>query len=266
MLKLEGVSYRYPGAGHASLHAVSLELTDGTITGLTGPAEGGMSTLCLVAGGLAPRVVGGSLVGDISLDGADITSWPMHRLTECVVTGLQDPGGQLSLIADTVLEEVAFGPANLGLPRGEVTARSEEALQLIGIEALADRGPGQLSGGQLQLVVMAGLLAMRPRHLILDQPVSRLDARNRGLVLEAVTRIAAAGTAVLIAEHQADALAGVCESLVVIARGHLVHQGAVDEVLADPAVAALGIETTELRLRRQLNEAGLDPDPIGAAP
>lgn len=261
MLKLEGVTYRYPGATADALHAVTLELAEGTVTGLAGAAEAGKSTLCLVAGGLAPRVIGGRVIGDVTLDGVDVTGWPMHRLAEHVVTGLQDPGGQLSLIADTVLEEVAFGPANLGLPRDEVMERSDEALHLVGIEDLRERDPARLSGGQQQLVVMAGLLAMRPRHLILDEPVAHLDAAGSRLVLEAVTAIATAGTAVLMAEQRSEALAAVCDSVAVVAGGNLVAQGPPREILADPVTIAFGVEELpEARLQRRLAEAGLGPD------
>ncbi len=260
MLNLRGVSYRYPGASGESLHAVDLQLMDGTVTGLAGPSEGGKSTLCLVAGGLAPRVTGGSVVGDISLDGEDVKRWPMHRLTEHIVTGLQDPTGQLSLIADTVFDEVAFGPANLGLPRPEVLARAEEAIEAVGIADLRERQPERLSGGQQQLVVIAGLLAMRPRHLILDEPVAHLDAAGAGAVLEAIGAIAAAGTSVLVAEQRTDMLASVCDTVAIIAAGNIVARGPAAEVLADAGVAALGVEPlAEARLRRRLVAAGLDP-------
>lgn len=264
MLKLQGVTYRYPGAAHNSLHGITLELAEGTVTGLAGAAEAGKSTLCLVAGGLAPRVVGGRVTGDITLDGVEVTDWPMHRLAEHVVTGLQDPAGQLSLIADTVFEEVAFGPANLGLPREEVVERSDEALRIVGIEDLRERDPERLSGGQQQLLVMAGLLAMRPRHLILDEPVAHLDASGSRFVLEAVTAIAASGTAVLMAEQRSEALAAVCGSLAIVAGGNIVAQGPPHQVLADPNTTTFGIEELpQDRLRRRLAEAGLDPDAVG---
>ncbi len=260
MLRLQGVSYRYPGADGDTLHGIDLELAEGTVTGLAGPSEAGKSTLCLVAGGLAPRVVGGRLVGEVSLDGADVAGWPMHQLAEHVVTGLQDPAGQLSLIADRVFDEVAFGPANLGLPRDEVEARAEEALRQVGIEDLRGRDPVQLSTGQQQLVVIAGLLAMRPRYLVLDEPVAHLDAQGTRLVLDAVAGIAASGTAVLIAEQRTEALARVCGSLAILAHGNIVARGPVREVLADPATVAMGVEELpELRLRRLLIAAGLDP-------
>lgn len=261
MLTLQGVSYRYPGAKASALHGVSLELADGSVTGLVGPAEAGKSTLCLVASGLAPRVVGGTLVGDVVIDGEAVERWPMHRLTEHVVTGLQDPGGQLSLIADTVFAEVAFGPANLGLPLDEVIALVDEALVAVGIDELRERDPQALSGGQQQLVVMAGLLAMRPRHMVLDEPVAHLDAFGSRLVLDAIDAIAATGTAVLIAEQRTDALASTCDTVAVLARGNIVAHGPARDVLSDHSLAALGVDQLpEARLRRRVAEAGLDPE------
>jgi len=260
VLSLRAVSYRYPGAGHDTLHGIDLDLAEGTVTGLVGPGEAGKSTLCLVAGGLAPRVLGGRLAGQVGIDGASVADWPMHRLAQEVVTGVQDPAGQLSLIAETVAEEVAFGPANLGLARDEIVERVATALRLTGIEELAERDPARLSGGQQQLVVIAGLLAMRPRHLVLDEPVAHLDAGGARLVLEAIRAAADAGAAVLLAEQRVSELATVADSVLVMAAGNIVTRGAPDQVLADPTTYALGVaELPEVTLRRLLLAAGLDP-------
>jgi len=260
VLSLHGATYRYPGAGHDTLHGIELELAEGTVTGLVGAAEAGKTTLCLVAGGLAPRVSGGRLVGNMTIDGADVRDWPMHQLAEQVVTGLQDPGGQLSLIADTVLDEVAFGPANPGLPLDEVLGRAHDALALTGIEHLRERDPARLSGGEQQLVVLAGLLAMRSRYLILDEPLAHLDATGARLVIAAIRAAADAGSAVLLAEQRVAELAAVADSVLVMAVGNIVLRGAADDVLADPATHTLGVaEPPEVALRRRLTEAGLDP-------
>ena len=263
MLSLEGVSYRYAGSDRDKLHAVSLDVPAGQVTCLVGPAGAGKTTLCLVAGGLAPRVIGGRLNGRVTLDGADTGSWPMYRLAEVVTTGLQDPAGQLSLVAETVLDEVAYGPVNLGLPRGEVLERADAAMRLVGIESLARRDPRRLSGGQQQLVVLAGLMAMRPQVLVLDEPVAHLDHRGTGAVLDAVAGIAAAGTAVLLVEQRTAAIARITDRMALIAAGNIVARGAAAEVLGDPATAALGVEPLpEQRLHRRLAAAGLDPGPL----
>lgn len=260
MLNLRAVSYRYPGARVETLHGIDLDLAEGTVTGLVGPAEAGKSTLCLVAGGLAPRVVGGTLTGQVGIDLESVADWPMHRLAQEVVTGVQDPAGQLTLIAETVAEEVAFGPANLGLPREVIEEHVVTALRLTGIEDLATRDPTRLSGGQQQLVVLAGLLAMRPRHLVLDEPLAHLDATSARLVLDAVRAAAHGGTAVLLAEQRTAELATVADSVVVMGAGNIVSRGAPVDVLSDPGNVALGVaEPPESALRRKLSEAGLDP-------
>jgi energy-coupling factor transporter ATP-binding protein EcfA2 len=257
VLSLRGVSYRYPGAALDSLHDISLELPGGSITGLLGAPGSGLSTLCLVLGGLAPRVIGGTLRGESSIDGQDVRDWPMHRLCESVVSGLGQPAGQLSMVAATVYEEVAFGPANLGLPRGEVMARTEQALEQLAIHDLASRDPGRLSGGQQQLVALAGLLAMRARHLVLDEPMAQLDARGRELALAALAAAAAGGAAVLVATQHSDIVAEVCSSVALLAGGRIMRQGPPGEVLADPATWALGIaEPAEQRLARLLGGIG----------
>lgn len=258
MLSLRGVSYRYPGAKVESLHGVDLDLAEGTITGLVGPADAGKSTLCLVAGGLAPRVVGGRLVGQVGIDLEDVAGWPMHRLAEQVVTGMQEPTGQLTLIAESVAEEVAFGPANLGLPRDDVVTRTWTALEQVGAAELAERDPTALSGGQQQLVVLAGLLAMRARHLVLDEPLAHLDATAAGRVLTAVRAAADEGTAVMVAEQRIDELAAVCDTVAVMGAGNILAWGPTDEVLARPSLAPLGIETSQRRIERRLAEAGFD--------
>ncbi len=267
MLNLRGVSYRYPGARVESLHGIDLDIKGGTVTGLVGPAEAGKSTLCLVAGGLAPRVVGGKVFGQVGIDLQSVADWPMHRLAEQVVTGVQDSVGQLTLIADTVAEEVAFGPANVGLPRAEIDERVAAALRLTGIADLSERDPAKLSAGQQQLVVMAGLLAMRPRHLVLDEPVAHLDASASRAVLAAIRAAADVGTAVLLAEQRTAELARVADTVVVMGAGNIIGRGTATEMLSDPGNVALGVaEPPEVALRRKLVEAGLDPALAEARP
>lgn len=267
MIRLDGISYRYPGESIASLHGVTLDIPAGRVTGVVGPARAGKTTICLVAGGLAPRVVGGSLTGNVRIDGRDIARWPMYQVGDNVATGLQDPGGQLTLVADTVLEEAAFGPANQGLERDEVMTRAQDALERVGISALAERHPEHLSGGQQQLVVLAGLLAMDPRMLVLDEPVAHLDGSGAQLVFEAIGAIAAGGTGVLVVEQRTALLADHADSIAVVAAGNIVSSGTPEAVLSDPTVAGLGIaEPPAVRLRRLLSEADLDPALAGLEP
>ena len=259
-LRLTGVGYRYAGTTKPSLLDVDLELPPATVIGVAGPSEAGKTTLCLVASGLAPRAIGGRIRGTVELDGEDVDAWPMHRLAERIGMGFQNPATQLSQVADTVFEEVAFGPMNLGLPRDEVVDRTWEALSALRIDGLAERDPRRLSGGQQQLVATAGLLAMRPAHLVLDEPTAQLDPAGTALVAGAIRSLADAGASILVAEQKTDLLAEVATRVVVLSEGRIALDGPASDVLADERLPALGVaEPSGVRLGRRLTAAGLDP-------
>jgi energy-coupling factor transport system ATP-binding protein len=258
MLTLERVSFRYPGAASPALRGIDLELANGEVVGLVGAGEAGKTTLCLAASGLAPRSVGGTLSGRLLIDGEDMAGRPIHELAARVGICFQNPATQLSQVADTVFEEVAFGPLNLGLDRLETAARTEAALAAVGLAELAARDPRQLSGGQMQLIAVAGLLAMRPPHLVLDEPTAQLDPAGKRLVADALRRLAAQGTALLIAEHDTELLGSLCQRVVAIADGAVVLAGAAADVLADARLSELGVEPPpRVRLADALRTAGL---------
>jgi energy-coupling factor transporter ATP-binding protein EcfA2 len=259
MLVLEAVSYRYAGAPRPSLHDVSVTFGDGEVVGVAGPSEAGKTTLCLVASGLAPRTVGGTLGGRVLLDGADAAPLAMHELTGQVGIAFASPATQLTGVATTVYEEVAFGPMNLGLPRAQVIDRTDHALATLRIDALAARDPARLSGGQQRLVAIAGLLALRPRHLVLDEPTAQLDPAGTGLVAAALATLAAEGASIVVAEQKTDLLAAICGRVLVIHAGRVVLDGPAATVLADPRLPELGVAPpAAVRLARDAAAAGLD--------
>jgi len=261
VLTLAGVSYRYAGGSTPSLHDLDLELADGQIVGLAGASESGKSTVCLVASGLAPRTIRGTLRGALLLDGVDVRDAPMHVLAASIGIGFQDPGAQLSGVCGSVFEEVAFTPMNLGLPRAEVLGRTWDALASMGIEELAARDPARLSGGQMQLVAIAGLLAMRPRHLVLDEPTAQLDPAGTVLVGEAIASLALGGASILIAEQKTDLLARICSRVLVLDTGRVALDGSPADILGDPRLEGLGVPVpSAIRLRRALDAAGLRVD------
>lgn len=220
-VELRGVSYRYAGYRRNALDAVDLRIGEGEIVGLVGKNEAGKSTLCLVASGLAPTSIGGELTGDVLVDGETLRGLRTYELAVRVGIAFASPSSQLSGITGTVFEEVALGPVNLGLAVSETVARTNAALASVGIDDLAMRRPEHLSGGQTQLVAIASMLAMRPRHLVLDEPVAELDPEGRRLVGEALRSIALAGTALLVAEHDLELLAALDARIVTIDGGRI---------------------------------------------
>lgn len=257
-LELAAESYRYPGYARSVLRDILLTIADGETVGLVGPNEAGKSTLCLVASGLAPASVGGELRGTLTIDGEPMAKLATYELAERVVVGFQNPNTQRSGICATVFEEVALGPMNLGLELDQTVERTWAALRLLRLEAIAERDPARLSGGQAQLVGIASLLAMRPGHVILDEPTAQLDPAGTRLVSEALRQLADAGTSLLVAEHKTDLLDGLCARMLVIDDGRIVLDGPTADVFADPILAELGVEPpARVRLQRAFASAGL---------
>jgi len=258
-LVLAGVRYRYAGSRTDALHGIDLEVPSGSVTGLVGPNEAGKSTICLAAAGLAPATIGGHLEGVVSIDGVESSSARPHELAQRCGILFQNPATQLSGTAPTVWEEVAFGPRNLALPGDDVVDRVTDALAALGIESLAERDPTRLSGGQAQLVALAGILALRPALVILDEPTSQLDPQGTRMVGEALRRLVRENrTAILVVEHKTALLDQLADRVAVVDQGRLIREGPTDEVLSDPALSEHGVEPPpRVRVRSALAGAGL---------
>lgn len=258
-LQLAGARYQYAGAGDWVLDGVDLEVQPGRVVAVVGPNDAGKSTLCLVASGLAPSVIGGRLEGSVRLDGRETRELkPFEAAQRCGIL-FQNALNQLSGTAPTVWEEIAFGPRNIGLDLASIVERVETAIASLRIEHLATRDPGRLSGGQAQLVALAGVLALRPHSLVLDEPTSQLDPEGTRLVGDAIRRIARdAGSAVLVVEHKTGLLTEIADEAVVLDAGQIRASGPIDTVLGDPHIAALGIDPPPaVRLLRALRDVNV---------
>jgi energy-coupling factor transporter ATP-binding protein EcfA2 len=222
-LSLERVTYRYPATGAPALADVTLTVERGEVVGVIGNTGAGASTLLLVAADLVPRVLGGELLGRVERAGRSALLLPT-------------PWTQVSGMAFTVRDEVAFGPANLGWPLERITAAVERALTRVDAAHLAARDPATLSGGELQRVILAGILAMQPEVLLLDEPTAELDPMGAAAVWRLLREVAADGTAVLVATSDLDALPDAADRIVWLAGGRVVAAGPARTVLADPAL------------------------------
>ncbi|MCX6025268.1 MAG: ABC transporter ATP-binding protein [Chloroflexi bacterium] len=225
-LKVETLSFRYRDRGSPSISSISFELPAGHILLLAGSSGCGKTTLARCINGLIPRSYKGELSGRILLHGQNTAGWPLARISQMVGTVLQDPERQI--LGTRVLNEVAFGLENLGLARAEILERVDRAVEHLGIGALRDRETHNLSGGEKQKVALAGVLAMRPSLLILDEPLASLDPASAQEALALVRRLADEGMSVLMIEHRVeDVLRIRPDEVIFMAEGRVRYQGPV---------------------------------------
>ena len=216
-------SYEEARAPIPALRDVSFELGDGGSLALMGASGSGKSTLLQVVRGLdAPET------GAVLLDGAGLPDARYGALQREVGLVFQAP--ELQLFASTARDDVAFGPRRLGWPEEQVTPAVDDALGLVGLPParFATRHPYTLSGGEQRRLALAGVLAMRPRLLLLDEPFVSLDPSTRRQLAGILERLKAAGVTLLLATHDADLAWALCDELLVLREGRVVAVGAWD--------------------------------------
>jgi|DewCreStandDraft_5_1066085.scaffolds.fasta_scaffold02182_16 energy-coupling factor transporter ATP-binding protein EcfA2 len=201
-LRIERLSFRYRNRPQPALEDVSLRAEAGQVLLVAGASGCGKSTLIRCINGLIPRSYKGDLRGQVYLYGRSTQGMTLPQISQIVGTLLQDPEKQI--LGSRVENEVAFGLENLGQPREEILARVDEALRYLGLEHLRRRETFYLSGGEKQKVALAGVLAMRPSILVLDEPLANLDPASAAEALRLIRRLADEGKTVIIVEHRVE--------------------------------------------------------------
>jgi len=201
-LVIEKLSFRYRDRQTPAIRDISFTAHPGEILLIAGASGCGKTTLIRCINGLIPRSYKGELSGRIFLNDGDTKEWPLARISQTVGTVLQDPERQI--LGTRVLHEVAFGLENLAMPRPEIISRVDESLRYLNISYLRDRETFNLSGGEKQKVALAGVLAMRPSVLLLDEPLASLDPASAYETLDMVRRLADEGMTVLMIEHRVE--------------------------------------------------------------
>ena len=211
-----------------ALEDVSLTIEDGELIGLLGHTGSGKTTLVQHLNGLLKPTS-----GRVVVDGLDITEKGVSLLEVRRRVGLVFQYPEYQLFEETVAKDVAFGPKNLGLSEQEVDQRVRFALREVGLayDEIAQRSPFELSGGQMRRVAIAGVLAMRPKTLILDEPTAGLDPAGRRSILGMIRELhAAGGLTVVMVSHNMDDISSLATRLVVMSRGRMVLTGTPREV------------------------------------
>jgi energy-coupling factor transporter ATPase len=261
LIRVDGVSVAYPVPGGGRVQAltdVSLEVRRGEWLSVIGHNGSGKSTLAKLFNGL---VIPGR--GEITVDGLSTRDDEQRkRIRQIVGMVFQDPDNQI--VATIVEEDVAFGPENLGLPRAEIQVRVADAMKRLGIEDLRQRAPHQLSGGQKQRVAIAGVLAMRPACLVLDESTAMLDPSGRAEVLQAAEALHRDGVTIVAITHFMSEV-GRADRVIVLAERRVAMEGTPRELFGQPErLRELELDVPQVteiaaRLRMRGIDVGLVP-------
>ncbi|MCA1847823.1 MAG: ATP-binding cassette domain-containing protein, partial [Actinobacteria bacterium] len=226
IVSCENLTFSYPTSERAALADLTFELRAGEYVGVVGPNGGGKSTLVRLLNGLLRADSGSVRVGEL-----DPATEP-YLVRKRVGMLFQNP--ENGLVAPFVEDDVAFGLENLGVPREEMRDRVREAIQTVGLEGYERREPHTLSGGEKQRVALAGLLALDPEILLLDEPTSMLDAAGRREVLERLEALRGARTVLHVTHHLEELLGA--DRILVLNAGRLVADVSPERLLSDPGL------------------------------
>jgi cobalt/nickel transport system ATP-binding protein len=240
--QFDTVSYRYPD-GTDALKSISLKLHKGSKIALVGANGSGKTTFLLLLNGILKPTSGQIYVDDRPLDYEQAFLTQLRRRVGFV---FQDPNDQL--FAATVRQDIAFGPLNMGLDIEEVNARVSEALESVGMVEYADKPPHFLSMGQKKRIAIAGILAMRPDIIVMDEPTSMLDGKMADQIMDLLTRLNSEGKTVITATHDVDLALEWSDLVLVLRSGTLLAQGGPMDLFQNEDVMACSGLKIPLRL------------------
>ena len=261
LLIADHISYIYsPGTAYEkkALDDVSLTINKGEFVGIIGHTGSGKSTLIQHFNGLEKATS-----GTIYFDGQDVydKDFNMKSLRSRVGLVFQYPEHQL--FETTVLEDVKFGPKNLGLSKVEVDLRAFEAIKQVGLsEKCYDDSPFELSGGQKRRVAIAGVLAMKPEILILDEPTAGLDPRGRDEILDQIAKLHEEGLTVILVSHSMEDVAKYADRIIAMNSGKVAFDGTPKEVFRHyKELERMGLSAPQITyVMQEMKELGLDVD------
>jgi len=233
-ISARNLSFKYAGAEKPSMEKATFSIEKGKFVLLTGPSGCGKTTLCRCLNGLIPNFYSGELTGELEIDGVNVEGKSTAELATHVGFVFQNPENQLFSLS--VERDVGFGLENLGVPREEAIERVQWAMRATGVFELRDRAPHELSGGQQQRAAIAGILAMRPNILVLDEPTSFLDPKSAEEIVSVIAKLGHdLGLTIILVEHRLDIVSRYADRVIVMDGGKIQLDGPPQEVYNDQA-------------------------------
>lgn len=223
-IKVQGLSYTYPKGEEKVLSEVSLEVSEGEFTVIMGHTGAGKTTLLMCLNGIIPQLLEGEEEGRIEIGGLDVGKYRVQTLSRHVGLVMQD--SETQVFGRSVEEDVAFGPRNYLVPREEIFARVDEALARVRLAGYNKRSTHELSGGEKQRLAIAGVLAMKPEILILDEPTSELDPLGRDEIYATIADLRREKKLTIVAvEHSSQEIHERADNIIVLSGGKIVWRG-----------------------------------------
>ncbi len=261
-LELRDVSYVYGGGTPFEAHAlrnINLTIESGAITGIIGHTGSGKSTLVRLFNGLERPTS-----GEVLLDGENIWNDPKQIGKVRFRVGLVMQYPEYQLFEETVKADIAFGPKNMCLPHDEIDERVIKYSALVGLDpAVLEKSPFELSGGQKRRVAIAGIMAMKPEILVLDEPAAGLDPEGRNNIFDAIDEYRKSENAtVIIVSHSMEDMSERCDRIAVLCKGEMIAEGNTDEIFSDPQLLMdAGLDVPEItRIAMLLADRGYKSD------
>ena len=262
LIRTENISHVYSPKTpfeHEALSNISVSIESGTLTGIIGHTGSGKSTLVSHLNGLLRPTS-----GKVFVEGEDIWAEPKKIRRFRFKVGLVFQFPEYQLFEETVEKDIGFGPKNMGLSKDEISLRVNEAAEAVGLsEDILKKSPFELSGGQKRRVAIAGVIAMRPRVLILDEPAAGLDPKGKDEVFNFVGRYLASGeNAAIIVSHSMDDVARIADRLIVMNRGTVALDGTPGEIFSNREIvdrAGLRLPFVS-RIMHRLSDCGYAAD------
>jgi energy-coupling factor transport system ATP-binding protein len=258
LIQLDGVTYKHYGKTTPTLVDVNLTVQRGSFTLLVGPSGSGKSTLCMLLNGIIPHILGGKLEGKVTVDGQDVSESKVQNLAHSVGMLFQDPEWMFATLQ--VEDEVAFGPENLRQPPDKIAEQVTQSLEYVGLNGLRKNLVWALSGGQIQKLGLASVLAMQPALIVLDEPTANLDPATTHSVHELILRLRDEGKSIILVTKDLDEFMAQADDLILLDKGRVIAQGNPREVIEQHGASMLDLgvwlpEPTEIGLR--LKQRGL---------
>lgn len=233
-IQIKNLTYRYPTSEADVLKDISFSVKKGELCAIVGANGSGKTTLCNAIRGFVPKFYKGEISGEVLVNGRDVKEDPDGKNALEIGFVFQNPFTQISGIASTVYEELAYGLENMGVEPEEICQRIERIMELTKIQEFRDRDPYQLSGGQQQRVALAAILVMDQDVLVIDEPTSQLDPQSTDDVFEIIKLMKSMGKTVVLVEHKMEQIAEYADQIIVLDGGQVVMEGTPKEVFSDP--------------------------------